>query len=54
MIEVKCPACRQTTTLHTESVAVGVEIMCRECGAILAVEKVNPVVLAEIELEDDS
>lgn len=54
MIETKCPACGQMTTLHTESVSVGVEILCRECGAILSVEKINPLVLTEIELDDDS
>jgi ribosomal protein S27E len=53
MIEVKCPACGQMTSIHAESVSIGVELLCRECGSILAVERVNPLVLAEIVLDDD-
>lgn len=53
MIEVKCPACGQQTSIHAESMSVGMEVLCRECGSILCVEKVNPLVLAEIVLSDE-
>jgi ribosomal protein S27E len=53
MIDVKCPACGQVTSIHSESVSVGVEVVCRECGSILAVEKVHPLVLKEIVLDDE-
>ena len=53
MIEVKCPACGQMTSIHAESVSIGVELLCRECGSILAVERINPLVLTEIVLDDD-
>jgi DNA-directed RNA polymerase subunit RPC12/RpoP len=52
MIEAKCPACGQTMMIHIESVSVGMEILCRECGSILAVDKVEPLVLTEIDLDD--
>jgi DNA-directed RNA polymerase subunit RPC12/RpoP len=52
MIEFRCPACGQKTTIQPESLSVGMEIVCRECDSILAVEKVEPLVLAEIDLDD--
>jgi len=53
MIDVRCPACGQMTSIHSESVAVGMEVICRQCGAILSVETVHPVVLAAIDFEED-
>jgi len=53
MIDVRCPACGQMTSIHSESVSMGVEVICRECGAILAVAKVRPLVLTETDPEDD-
>lgn len=52
MIESKCPACSQVTTIHGESIAIGAEILCRECCAILVIDKVEPLVLTELELDD--
>lgn len=51
MIEFRCPACGQMTTIRAESVSVGMEILCRECGSILAVDKVDPLVLTELNLD---
>lgn len=48
----RCPCCRQMTSLREESIVIGTEILCRECGAILAVERTAPLTLLEIELED--
>ena len=52
MVEAKCPACGQMLMIHVESVSVGMEILCRECDSILAVDKVDPLVLTEIDLDD--
>ena len=52
MIEAKCPACGQMLLLHIESASVGMEILCRECGSILAVDNVEPLILSEIDLDD--
>jgi ribosomal protein S27E len=54
MVEVKCPACGHMMGIHAESIFVGMEILCRECEAILAVKKTDPLVLTEIDLDDDS
>ena len=48
----QCPACLQMTALREESVVVGTEILCRECGAILAVERTRPLTLLEIEPDE--
>ncbi len=54
MIDARCPVCGQMTSIHPESVSIGVEVICRECEAILVVEKVRPLVLTEIDPEDDA
>jgi hypothetical protein len=41
------------TTIHSESLSLGMEILCQECGSILAVDKVDPLVLTELDLCDD-
>ena len=48
----RCPACGQSITIHSD-LCVGLEIMCQECGSILAVDKVNPLVLIELDLYDE-
>jgi lysine biosynthesis protein LysW len=53
MIEFKCPVCGQMTSIHEESVSLGAEVLCRECGAILLIDKVEPLVLTELDLTDD-
>lgn len=45
----QCPACGQTTSLHEESVAIGIEVLCVECAALLRVDSVNPLILKEME-----
>jgi len=51
-VEAVCPSCRQSFTIHRESIAIGAEILCRECGALLAVERREPLTLIEIDPED--
>jgi hypothetical protein len=41
------------TAIHEESLSVGAEVLCRECGSILIIEKVEPLVLTELDLADD-
>ena len=53
MIDFKCPACGQATAIHEESVGVGAEILCRECGAILTIDTVEPLVVTELDLDDE-
>lgn len=52
VISVRCPACSQMTSLHEESVAIGVEVLCVECAAILRVDSVNPLILRKMEETD--
>jgi hypothetical protein len=52
IVSAKCPACGLTTTLHAESIAIGAEILCCECYAVLRIDRSNPLTLAEVEDED--
>lgn len=51
-VDAVCPSCRQSFAIHRESVAIGAEVLCRECGALLAVERREPLRLVEVEPED--
>ena len=51
LVFTRCPVCRQTTELHSESIYVGAEVLCHVCSAILRVEEISP--LRVIEIEDD-
>ncbi len=51
-VDAVCPSCRQAFTIHRESIAIGAEVLCRECGALLAVERREPLSLVEIEPEE--
>lgn len=51
-VEAVCPFCRQSFTIHRESIAIGVEILCRECGALLSVERREPLSLVEVDPEE--
>jgi len=51
-VETVCPSCRQPLTIHQESIAIGAEILCRECGTLLAVERREPISLVEVEPEE--
>lgn len=48
----QCLACSQRTSLHEESVAIGIEALCVECAAILRLDSVNPLILKEMEETD--
>lgn len=51
-VEAACPCCRQSFAIHRESIAIGAEVLCRECGALLAVERREPLSLVEVEPEE--
>ncbi len=51
-VDAVCPSCRQSFTIHRESIAIGAEVLCRECGALLAVERREPLSLVEVEPEE--
>lgn len=51
-IETVCPSCLRRFTIQQESVAIGAEILCRECGALLAVERREPLTLVEVDPEE--
>jgi len=52
MVSAVCPSCRQEISIHCESVAMGAEVLCPECGALLGVERKEPLSLIEIDPED--
>lgn len=52
-MNIQCPSCGQMTSIHSESAARGMEIVCHRCGAILAVEQTHPLILIEAGLKDD-
>jgi hypothetical protein len=52
IVSARCPACGLATTLHAESVAIGAEILCSECHAVLRIDRSNPLTLVEVEDED--
>lgn len=52
LVEAVCPSCLQEITIHRESVAIGAEVLCPECGALLGVERRNPVSLVEIDPDE--
>jgi len=52
MVDAVCPSCRQQIRIHRESVAIGAEILCPECGALLGVERKTPLSLLEIDPEE--
>jgi hypothetical protein len=41
------------TTIHSERLTVGMEILCKECGSILAVDRIEPLLLTELDLDDE-
>jgi len=51
-VEAVCPSCLQSFAIHRESIAIGAEVLCRECGALLAVERREPLSLVEVEPEE--
>ena len=51
-VEAVCPSCLQSFTIHRESIAIGAEVLCRECGALLAVARREPLSLVEVEPEE--
>jgi len=51
-IDTICPSCRQQISIHRESVAIGAEVLCPECGALLGVERRDPLTLVEIDPDD--
>jgi len=51
-VETICPSCRQQIMIHRESVAIGAEVLCPECGALLGVERRDPLTLVEIDPDD--
>ncbi len=52
MVDAVCPSCRQDIRIHRESVAIGAEVLCPECGALLGVERRDPLSLIEIDPDD--
>jgi len=52
MIDAVCPSCGQAIRIHHESIAIGAEILCPECGALLGVERRDPLSLIEIDPDD--
>jgi hypothetical protein len=52
MIDAICPSCHQGIRIHRESVAIGAEVLCSECGALLGVERRDPLSLVEIDPDD--
>jgi len=51
-LTAQCPACLQMTIVQEESAVIGTEILCRECGAILAVQQTSPLTLVEVEPDE--
>jgi hypothetical protein len=52
VISARCPVCGLATVLHAESVAIGAEILCSECYAVLRIDRSHPLTLMEVEDED--
>jgi predicted Zn finger-like uncharacterized protein len=51
-VDAVCPSCRQQIRIHRESVAIGAEVLCPECGALLGVDRRDPLSLIEIDPDD--
>jgi DNA-directed RNA polymerase subunit RPC12/RpoP len=52
MIDAVCPSCGQAIRVHHESIAIGAEILCPECDALLGVERRDPLSLVEVDPDD--
>jgi len=52
VVSAQCPACGLATTLHAESIAIGAEVLCSECYAVLRIDRSKPLTLIEVEEED--
>ncbi len=51
-VDATCPACQAPIRIHRESVAIGAEVLCSACGALLGVERREPLTLTEIDPEE--
>jgi len=52
ILKAHCPACARETSVHSESVRVGAEVLCTECSAILRIDSAAPLLFSEIEEAD--
>jgi hypothetical protein len=46
----QCPACLRPIDVRTEKVALRAEVLCPECGAMLAILSRDPLHLIEVDL----
>jgi len=50
----ECPECQRAVIVESTNLSIGDEAACEECGVMLEVLEIDPLILVEIENEDDN